>query len=991
MKINRPNVDHISGFEVYLEGIKVPFVSLSISESEGSIPAAGVVFPGASGALRILPGTILQIFGDVYNRRFGKKVPSLLFEGEIVSVNYSKSASSETISVEAGSLLARAIQAKLKPTDALVTVRSSRAEMIFDQKATIQNERHDSPPPSDDKSMNSATVLHNVTAKVLETNKDSYIEGETANLGVISALGGLSEEIAVALQKGPAAKGDLWPLVRDFNKFFEISDIYYGINSLSYQIGPSLFALPNPGMIKAFQISAGLEAFSRINQDLKDMFGQKKTSFTLWECLQTVTQYMKYKFIAPAAPTGVQMFYQKTTAADYKPLRGVYLPDIDGGPPAMCNVFFPEHVTSLSYQRRMTDEPTRLIGKMHLPFVNSGVLQVGAPIYVVPDVPIGKEETTDGSTQLRAAYTDEETYRGIQAKHQTFDGAFVHAAFDNYMAKFGDGKATVNEIGVKELKTSLADQMRIFCVHAFLSSKFGSRTVSITTHWNPYRFIGLPGMVFGPNRPTIIGIVSSISSQISPNGSATSNVTMRNCRVVYDDEAAFSLTLNDDDEFVAKNLFSAETDLSYYLVNPLVGEGMVAANEWIYNKALYGFETIGEDVYTYLIEGISAPRRAFEVLGDDNKTYNGLTDKIWKDYKGNLVPTKFLSSNVSDNSILNFIKERSTNQIRIKPEFRLSSLANFPLEIQYTALLYKAISEFKLFYQTFRSRTTGSRSDMSAGNDGLYQFIDNTNWRNLVTKQEYLNYIGSSGNESDHFNESKDLMYILNTAKYRLIDVRKDIEVIGKKQRAGVRIGTSGTIAGMVEELKNVRNEYTKIEKGLQALANTFGGDNVTWSHAPSANIYKIDADTLKLLKEYDEGTWSILSAIDPATGVIKVDNFIGQNSTFSSLINNQEAAAQKEAAIEERQRLREKLKMDLELVKDALKMINDNIKDLETKDKTYSDLQKKVLLMRNPNLALFRPYNINRRAHVVYAFKNIKLQKASSDKSRNTSIITET
>ena len=39
---------------------------------------------------------------------------------------------------------------------------------------------------------------------------------------------------------------------------------------------------------------------------------------------------------------------------------------------------------------------------------------------------------------------------------------------------------------------------------------------------------------------------------------------------------------------------------------------------------------------------------------------------------------------------------------------------------------------------------------------------------------------------------------------------------------------------------------------------------------------------------------------------------------------------------------------------------------------KTFTP-DEKIEQMRDPNFALFRPYNITRRAHVVFAFKNIK------------------
>ena len=62
MKFNEPRITNLNRFSLYLEGARVPFNTVQINEQEGSPPSASITFPSGSGALRVLPGTVVQIF-----------------------------------------------------------------------------------------------------------------------------------------------------------------------------------------------------------------------------------------------------------------------------------------------------------------------------------------------------------------------------------------------------------------------------------------------------------------------------------------------------------------------------------------------------------------------------------------------------------------------------------------------------------------------------------------------------------------------------------------------------------------------------------------------------------------------------------------------------------------------------------------------------------------------------------------------------------------
>jgi len=97
--------------EVYLEGVKVPVSSISINEALGSPPSCTINFPAHSGALRILPGTIVHVFGLVEmlpglgQVKKLTKQQVLLFEGEIAGQSYSKTPTQRMVSLTAQSLI----------------------------------------------------------------------------------------------------------------------------------------------------------------------------------------------------------------------------------------------------------------------------------------------------------------------------------------------------------------------------------------------------------------------------------------------------------------------------------------------------------------------------------------------------------------------------------------------------------------------------------------------------------------------------------------------------------------------------------------------------------------------------------------------------------------------------------------------------------------------------------------------------------------------
>lgn len=156
MDLSHPKIQSFTNkqkhsFELYLEGIQIPFSSISIMESETIYPTATITLPATSGALRILGGTIVQVFGPglVENENSNTKIKGkvLLFEGEVKSYGYQKTVGGRVISLECISLLASFENAKILPVDSIVTSEISAATAtnkikIFNNKTIVPDYLH---------------------------------------------------------------------------------------------------------------------------------------------------------------------------------------------------------------------------------------------------------------------------------------------------------------------------------------------------------------------------------------------------------------------------------------------------------------------------------------------------------------------------------------------------------------------------------------------------------------------------------------------------------------------------------------------------------------------------------------------------------------------------------------------------------------------------------------------------------------------------------
>ncbi len=717
MNIQQPKIDLKNGFELYLEGIKVEFLSMTISEVEGGIPAASITFPSNRGALRLLPGTIVQIFGR-YHR---SKKTLILFEGELTAVNFQKTESSKVVVIKAISLLGSMIKAKFRPSDAILTAERKAADGIQGSTYVLYNNKESIGPQTSE-------GIKDVVAE-----KETTMVGTSNQIG-ISAVFGLTDDFRRLLAEGtPGGRGDFIPMIQQFNSIFEHNDLFYGLKSLAYKFGRTVFASPNPNLLNKIKIDLFFEAFNDLKSTgISDIFSERP--YTLMQVLTEFQRYLHYSLISPAAFTACKPFYLKENVTDLEPLRMIYMPRIESGPPALCNIFFPEQTSSFTYSREMMSEPTRIVGKATVSLLNEFNANIDySPCAVYPSLKFDSEKAVGN-------FTNEETYRGINYKVITYSN--LHSDLLNKLkSTYHDGKNTGkgNSIVAKDMESGqIGSLIRPFAYMDFLDLKYKNRQTAVTSEWNPYRMVGLPAMILDNDGTSIVGVILSLETSISAQGIATTRATLRNTRIVFDEE-------------FEKTIFSSEpgTESSgneKYVIHDLTNDGMMSTNELLYDQALYNFENIGKDVYTYILHGMLNKNKGFLSAKNAFGIFGYTEDRLDGDDNDH---------SRLDNSVLHYLPRKNGEYTFIIPDQYLKKT-----ELKNTYLLYKAISELRKAYERSKYKSSSRGEEKEFDMPQAYDYMEAINRRNILTKEEYFAFIGAAPERTLQIEDAHDAKVI---------------------------------------------------------------------------------------------------------------------------------------------------------------------------------------------------------------------------------------
>lgn len=156
----------------------------------------------------------------------------------------------------------------------------------------------------------------------------------------------------------------------------------------------------------------------------------------------------------------------------------IFRPDVWFSAPPRCNVLFPDHYTSLNYQRMFLQEPTRFLLKTNDEFF--GEDELFDQFYVTPRATTVKGgKTASLSTLMANDILDHELFTGILPVFEKMGELNIFAARSGTI----DSKAP---------KIGLAQRSANFL---YFKHRFAARQMSVSARFNPYIAPGFPGLI----------------------------------------------------------------------------------------------------------------------------------------------------------------------------------------------------------------------------------------------------------------------------------------------------------------------------------------------------------------------------------------------------------------------------------------------------------------------------------------------------------------
>jgi hypothetical protein len=793
-------------YEVYLEGIRTPCSAVNITETEFGYPSASLSFPAQSGSLRILEGTIVQVFGTALAENTAGNGPSdtnekvLLFEGEVTGHSYSLTSGGRSIALMCSSLLNRWDKAQVQPTDSIVTdelARNLHLNTVWPQTTGV-NEK------SDETSEQTAVELANISGTKIDISDIKINKGFDGVIGAITQL----------FNRATIQNGDYTDLIQTISAYFETYDVFYGIASKAFKIPESILVLPNPIYTQfKFQNQLQRATLNNLRQNSSLRIGDYN-QIGLNAVLNEVLKVLRYKLITPAAPLKNRRIHT-TDPNNIGPIRVLATPDLDTSPPPLCNVFFRDQVTDVDYSRAMNKEITRVIGQGSWRFVKPGsTADTLSPTYMTPNLKIDKET---GQTAL----TQEEALFGVRPHFYKFDGPFYKAIQDEIdEQKAGTAIAKLiaadtagrnnpideaNWLAENDIEKSgpLAQAFQLEGAQRYFKMKYGQRTASFTCDWSPYRIIGFPAVFIDTNGPSILGVLSSINTSINAAGQAISSVTMRNVQVIYEEDFTSPFVT------VAPN--DAVDPVKGYLLKDYGRTTDYFYNTSLYDGALYNGFNIGMDIYSYILfgkghkrkklnklqetytaDGAGQTKEAADLPVDNAKQRWAGLDELNKDTLARPDQSIFYSIRKPISSWTDEQKSDNVGNTTLTPPRAGDATEPLPIAGEYAYQIYNSIQSLIKDYKSIEAG--GSAEDIM-----LWETL--MNWRPLVPKDMYLKSIGPEGvTNTGHLKDYKDAISIMGAAEN--VDSIKD-DIVNNKDSEASEV-TTGSTEDLLNEAKVV-------------------------------------------------------------------------------------------------------------------------------------------------------------------------------------------
>lgn len=787
MSNTRTIINERTGFEVYLEGIEVPFTSISIREIEGAFPTATLQFPASSAVLRVLPATIVQIFGP--DPKSNEKI--VLFEGEITTVGYLKNQGTRTVTFNASSLLNQWNSVTARPVDSMVTSQWSSALGEYNveyRNSTNKETENETPKTNEQVSKQTQEGEEPYSSEVYE------FLGDTLKNLKLTSFSDFADEVSGLFEDEKINAGDLYNFINFFIRKFEIYDLFYGLNANSFNLPESIYTSPNVGKIKPFKLKATIENFFKITTR-----GFKERNASTLILMQAVREFLRvfhYNMVSPSSFTASYQF-QANHAEQNAPIRGYFIPNMDNSPPLKNNLVFPHQISSFNYSRDYLKEPTRTIGEV------DSILQSGAfeqtkglkTFTLRPELNL----IPDGAKENFIGLTTEETYRGITPNVRNFSPFFVEV--ENELLR-KDAKA-LTEDKKEEYYAQIKQPLNEITHNAHVQDRLANRGMSFNGVWNPYLMAGLPGAyIETDDGPSVTGTIAAVTHSISASGNAATTFTMRGVRLIYD-----LRDLNEGDFEQAINDFTLDPYLSI--------------NEALFDPKMYSFRNVGQTLYPYLRWGtFSKQNTIFKDYAEQGVAFEDSKDAINKIFdQENVVNT--------DDSVLDILRNEDGEIVnKILTDLTGETDKNLRNNTAYTRDIYEAIYRYKDIYK-----------GLPDAGRMINKWTNVNTYRALLRKSDYLKSIGvdttlSISNKSNYkdainlFTGTKNTKLIKDAIKesqgettQKIIEGEDRSKILTRAQSVADKVAALRTAVSVAEStLRNNNYKTTLTTLGVDAI-----------------------------------------------------------------------------------------------------------------------------------------------------------------------------
>ena len=495
-------------FKLYLEGIEVPFISMAIQETIGRPVTANITFPAVQELMYLLPKTMAHVFGYLDNSY------KLIFEGSLESQAIQKTAGTKNVSLGFSSITEEFERTFLQASDVNFKNLNEGYFLILNSNKVWygrsgtggESEWDFNDPPEQDGSLSDST-----------SSKHSWYFSNSS----------LINNITTVLKANLVNKGNLLKTFYDdpesFLKVIESYNPYFKLTAESLNFFNRIYVSENS---KALGILQNQETRDYVTKSVERMLPTTPVSHALSVVLGLV-HYDKIDVGAPTWDPSEEKLYQV-----------VFKPNTDYFLPISCNIFYPNQIGEINYQRSMKNESTRIM------FEADPVILAARPAsdvavniyhYTAPMLDLIRDD--DNKPVMKWTY--EERYRGVNPKTSRISQILPETdpndvtSSGNKNIQFSDPNFVGSEAAEFEVQGG-RDFKQAVVTKKFFDERYRQRHLIISTDYNPYRLVGFPGLILEENLPSIYGTVGAITTHISSNGQARQSIVIQSPKFVED-------------------------------------------------------------------------------------------------------------------------------------------------------------------------------------------------------------------------------------------------------------------------------------------------------------------------------------------------------------------------------------------------------------------------------------------------------------------------